>query len=160
MTDTVYATLDGSGSVTGWYANAPPDPLPPGGVTAILMTDARIVAFQAEQASAAALQSALASAIASGISITSTSTPSLSGTYAVDESTQAKITSTMTGISLGLGLPGGGSTFIYPDIAGAPHTFTQAQFQNFAIAVRNYVYSLLLYAAGQGTLPSSAITIP
>ena len=105
-------------------------------------------------------QAAYATALASGITITSTSTPSLNGVYNVAPANQDAISAVMTGVANGLGLPGGQATFEYLDASNTPHAFTSDQFKTFATAVRDYVYALALYAAGQGTLPSPSITIP
>lgn len=106
------------------------------------------------------IQQNYASAIAAGLTTTSAATPALNATYSVDTTAQANITAIVTGIAAGLGLPGGGTTFEYFDITGAPHNFTAAQFASLAAAIRNYVYALDLYAAGQGSLPSANASIP
>jgi len=105
-------------------------------------------------------QSICDAALAAGLAITSTATPALNAIYGVNAAAQANITAIVTGIAASLGLPGGGSTFVYLDASSAPHTFTQAQFVSFASAVRGYVYALDLYAAGQGALPTPSATIP
>ena len=61
-------------------------------------------------------------------------------------------------------VPGGGATFRYGDIAGAPHDFTSADFLNFADAVEDYVYLLYatartLLAGGSAAWPSNSATI-
>ena len=99
-------------------------------------------------------------AIAAGIQITSTSTSSLNGTYAIGPNNQTAISAVMTGIANGLGLPGSGSTFYYLDTSGTPHSFTADQFKAFATAVRDYLYALDLFAAGHGSQPSASVTIP
>lgn len=120
-------------------------------------TDAQVAAMQAAQAAAQAVPLA----IAAGVTVTSTSTPALNGNYACDaEVAGVNLTGIVSGLSAGLGLPGGGSTMAYLDMAGQPHMFTAAQITELASAVRNYIYALDLYAAGQGALPSPNITIP
>jgi hypothetical protein len=99
-------------------------------------------------------------AMSAGLAITSTSTPSLNGTYSVGAQAQADITSVMTGVAVGVGLPGGGSSFYWLDATGTPHSFTQAQFLSLATAIRNYVYVLDMYGYGQGTQPAATATIP
>jgi len=125
--------------------------------------DALIPTWQAQQAAAAAqanAQAAVAQALAAGLAIVSASTPALDATYAADAAAQAAITSVITGVAAGAGLPGGGSTFLFMDAAGAPHAVTQAQFLALATSIRNYVYALDLYAAGQGAPPAASATIP
>jgi hypothetical protein len=55
--------------------------------------------------------------------------------------------------------PGGTATFAYLDTSGNPHIFTQAQFLALAVAIRDYVYALNMYANGYGTLPVANIAI-
>ena len=99
-------------------------------------------------------------AMSAGLAVTSTSTPSLNGTYSVGAQAQADITSVMTGVAVGVGLPGGGSSFYWLDSGGTPHNFTQAQFLSLATAIRNYVYLLDMYGYGQGSQPTATATIP
>jgi hypothetical protein len=63
-----------------------------------------------------------------GVCITSTATPALDATYAIDPSSQAPITAPSTGIAAGKPVPGGGSTFNYLDLAGAQHAFNGTNF--------------------------------
>ncbi|MGB8840764.1 MAG: hypothetical protein WCC64_06810 [Aliidongia sp.] len=102
---------------------------------------------------------------ASGVAIISTSTPSLSGTYAIDPVSLANLTALSTGIAAGKPLPGGGTTFNYADIAGVQHAFTAAAFLNLAAAIESYVYdfdqALAALIAGQAaTIPAAPLTIP
>ncbi|MDE1943472.1 MAG: hypothetical protein KGI47_10085, partial [Betaproteobacteria bacterium] len=60
--------------------------------------------------------------IAGGITLTSTVTPALNGTYSTNETAQKNISGIVTGIAASLGLPGGGTTFQYQDATGAFHT--------------------------------------
>ena len=92
------------------------------------------------------------------VTIASTSVPALNGIYPIDDATQGQITGIASAISAGLGLPGGGTTFNWPDTSGAMHPWPSTQFIAFAKAVMNYVYSLSQVAQGQGsTLPSSTL---
>jgi hypothetical protein len=130
-----------------------------GDVWTLGWTIAAMTAAQQQAAAIAAAEAAYAAAIAAGIQITSTSSPALNGSYAIDQTAQDAMTEVVTGIADGEGLPGGGATFIYPDASGAPHTFTAAQFTTFAVVVRNYVYALDLFVEGQGEMPSPSATI-
>jgi hypothetical protein len=76
----------------------------------------------------------------------------------------SNITALATGIAAGKPLPGGGSTFNYPDITGAAHAFSAANFLNFGTAIEDYVYNYretlrTLLGGGSGSLPSSSLTI-
>jgi hypothetical protein len=144
-------TLDPTGTiVTGVYA------MPQTFSVVIPDNDARLVAWQA----ARAVPQTFANALAAGLAVASTATPALNGSYAVDAGAQAAIAAVVTGVAAGEGLPGGGSTFVFMDASGAPHSFNQAQFVSLAAAIRNYLYALDLYAAGQGALPAASVTIP
>ena len=101
-----------------------------------------------------------AAALSAGLTITSTSTPALNGIYSVDAQAQANITSVMTGVAAGVGLPGGGASFNWLDRSGAHHTFTQVQFLNLSKAIMNYVYNLQMYGYGQSSQPAATATIP
>jgi hypothetical protein len=103
-------------------------------------------------------------ALAAGIAIVSTATPALAGTYAISDAQQSKITGITAGINSGKGLPGGGTTFNYPDAAGAMHPFGAADFLNFAKAIEDYVYALIhaeaaLLGGHAGTWPAQPVTI-
>jgi hypothetical protein len=95
-----------------------------------------------------------------GITITSTSTPALSGIYHIDPASQQRITAIYVGIKGGDGVPGNGATFSYLDGAGAPHSFTADQFVAFAKAVRDYVYALNIASMQPIPVwPSATVTI-
>jgi hypothetical protein len=55
-------------------------------------------------------------------------------------------------------LPGGGSSYNYPDTNKVWHTFTVAQWIPLAEALRDYYYNLTQVSNG-GSVPSSTITI-
>lgn len=99
-------------------------------------------------------------ALAAGIQLTSLSTGSLNGTYDVSQPTQVRINGVMSGIGAGVGLPGGGATFNWPDTSGNAHAFSETNFKNFAAAVTNYTYTLNEIIAGTILpLPDFNITI-
>jgi hypothetical protein len=126
-----------------------------GGVVTQTYATQAIAAPTAQQLALAAY----AAAISAGVVVTSTATPALNATYACDSGAQDNLSAIITGIAAGLGLPGGGPTLVYLDAASAPHVFTQAQFATLAVAIRNYVYALDLFAAGQGSMPSNTVNI-
>jgi hypothetical protein len=94
-----------------------------------------------------------------GIELTSATTPSLADTYPLDAGTQAQITGIATSLAAGRGLPGGQSSFTFNG-----HTFTAANFLNFATAMESYVYSVYqavgqIVLTGSGNLPSTTVAI-
>lgn len=107
--------------------------------------------YQAQRAGAAAF----AGAVAAGCPVVSTAKPELNGTYAIDAAQQQIITGIATGIAARNRIPGGGATFIYPDVTGTPHNFSASDFLNFASAVEDYVYNL-----SNGLLVTQPVIIP
>ena len=107
-----------------------------------------------------------ASALAAGLTITSTSTPALNGTYAVasgvpfgreDIGTEAQFISTFSEFTNGT------QTLEWPLIDGKTFvTFPNtATFMNFAKAAAQYYAAVKAVAAtGQGSFPSNQVTIP
>jgi len=94
------------------------------------------------------------------IQITSSSKPSLNGTYAIDSASRGNITGIATSINAGLGVPGGAETFNYPDIQGQPHQWTASLFIEFAREVMNFVYAISQVLGGHSVdIPSQPITI-
>ena len=101
-----------------------------------------------------------AAMLAAGIQIVSTSTPALDGTYPVDDATWSEMAGILAGLGAGLTVPGGGSTFNWPDAGGAPHAFTAAEFKALAQATMNFVYALdAIVKSNSGTLPTQPVTI-
>ena len=108
----------------------------------------------------------LQTVLGNGIAITSTAKSALNGTYALDPTSRSDIIAVETSIAAGVGLPGGGSTFIYLDSSGSPHSFLASDFTNFAVAVRNFYYACVIAATtaaatmSAANYPSNAVTIP
>jgi hypothetical protein len=100
-------------------------------------------------------------ALGAGLAITSTSTPALNGTYAIDNASQGKIAAISVYILTNAKFPGGVASYPLVDMSGTPHTFpTTASFQAFATAVADYVAALdAIIATNSGTLPTAAKTI-
>lgn len=136
-------------TVIGLFGGAQPDN---SAVTLIDDNDPRVLLFFLPATANALLQTK----IAAGIVITSTGTPALGGTYALDATTTAQIGSVARDFASGMGLPGGGSSFTYPDLAGTPHTFTGPQIVALYQAQRNLVLTLNQQAAimANGGTPS------
>lgn len=113
---------------------------------------------QAEQ-----LAAQVSDAFSAGVNITSTSTPAVNGTYAIDSAAQQRINGVETFILKNNAFPGSSGTQLgYPDKTGVMHVFPSLAIWNeFATAVANHVADLDLYAAGASgaTLPSPDVTI-
>lgn len=117
--------------------------------------------FAAPPAPPAPTPAQLASeALMAGLTITSTGTPSLNGTYACDALSQSDIIAIETSLNAGKGFPGASTTFNYPDASGVMHSFTATSFTDFAAAVRDFVYGCKSVISGASTaLPASTATI-
>lgn len=108
----------------------------------------------------------LAEKITQGIAITCTSNPSgLNATYALDSETMVQIGSVARDVGAGLGFPGGGSLFTYPDIAGQPHSFTEPQLMACYQAMRNLLWIMntqvgIIKQGGTPEWPAQNATIP
>lgn len=152
----VYATLNPTGTaVTGIFANPQPQ-LP--GYAILSASDSRVAAFQAAQAVAAAAQQALAQ----GVPVTSTGMPSLSGTYALDATSQSNVQAVALYIEVNAKFPGGAATLPWADASGAIHVFAStAEYLSFASALASYVAEIEMYRLGQApALPAQPVTIP
>lgn len=151
-----HVTLDGNGNVTGLFANPQPELT---GYAELADNDPRLAAFL-NPASAQ-----LAVKLASGIAITSTGTPAINGTYALDAGTQADMANIAATCAFTGGFPGGGASFAYPDITGAPKTFPSvAALKAFYIAYSTLVLQMqqteaTLTAGGQAAWPSQSVAI-
>jgi len=120
-------------------------------------------AFPAYASATAAVELAAqaAAALAAGLTIISTGTPALNAAYAVDRLSQMDIIAIETSINAGKGFPNGAAQMDYPDAAGMLHAFTEANFTDFASAVRDFVYGCRSVIAGQSAqVPASSVTIP
>jgi hypothetical protein len=90
---------------------------------------------------------ALAARLAMGLTVTSASAPALNATYALDSLTMDQIGSVARDAGAGLGLPGDAGTFVYPDITGLMHAFTEPQLIALYRAMRNLLLALNTQAA-------------
>lgn len=131
------------------------------GYAVIADTDPRYLAF-------ASMQEGLASyfvAVTAGVQITSTGTPSLNGTYALDINSRSNITAEQVYIATTSKFTNGGSTRQWPDISGAFHAFpSTTEFTDFAEAVAQYYDSLatavaVVQAGGGWVAPSMPAAI-
>ena len=103
-----------------------------------------------------------ATLMANGLTITSTATPALNGTYGADDGSTANISAIVTGLVAGQGFPPtGATTFLYQELSGIPHEFGETDFTNLATAIRNFVYVCKAVINGGLTdLPANTATIP
>jgi hypothetical protein len=102
-----------------------------------------------------------AAAVSAGVAITSTSTPALNATYAVDPLSQGRIASISTYILVNGNFPGASASYPWLDMSGAPHVFpSTAAFQAFATSVANYIALLdFILATNAGTLPPATAAL-
>lgn len=101
--------------------------------------------------------------LAAGVTIVSTATPALNGTYAVGPNDRSNLTSMYSLIDrAGGSFPSGLTALPWPDASGAVHTFAKvADFLNFETAIGGWVLVLqLMITTGAGELPSATVTIP
>lgn len=106
----------------------------------------------------------LAAAIGAGCQIVSTSTPTLNGTYALDDVARANITAEALYLQVTQGqgaakFTNGQTMKDWPDLTGSGHSFTPAQFIPFAEAIAN-AYDALLAARDAAMAPGGSWVAP
>jgi hypothetical protein len=173
-----YLIFAGGGALASYGYSSDALPLPTGAVqcTAAQLAQApllalvagviTIIAAPAPPAPTLAQQAAaaLATNTAAGIVLTSTGTPALNGTYALDAVSQAQV------FQIGLyanqfgAFPSGAGTQAYPDAGAVPHTFGVTAFVAFLKAVAALVSAQNTQAAimaqgGSPSWPSNLATI-
>lgn len=95
-----------------------------------------------------------------GVVVTSTAKPTLSGTYAIDATSQARIQGIALYMQVHSAFPNGSDTLSYPDMAGVPHVFSNtADFLNFATAVGDYFTALVTAELDGSAWPNNHKTI-
>jgi hypothetical protein len=109
--------------------------------------------------------SELATRTGAGIAITSTGTPALNATYALDSLTMDQVGSVARDFASGLGLPNNASTFAYPDLTGTLHNFTGTAFVALYKAQRDLIFALnqqsaIMAHGGPPSWPTQTATIP
>lgn len=145
---------------------APPSGLPASGMAWAETTPALVegvLTQQWQQVTAPALSPArqAEALVARGCAVVSAATPALDGTYPLDATHLAWLTSLVAGVSASEGLPGGAGTVAFPDVTGALHSFTAAQLVAFAAALRDVFYAAQMVLNGSSTtLPAQPATIP
>lgn len=120
-------------------------------------------AFSAQQSAVAAAQASASAAIAGGLTISSTGTPAVNGTYSCDAGSVANFNAVETYVLRNGTFPGPSSTqawvLLNGSIVSIPNTTV---FNEIATAIANYVAQVQIYAysGGQsGSLPSASVTI-
>jgi hypothetical protein len=119
-------------------------------------------AYAAQQSRRALLDEVQAAMVA-GVPIVCTSTPSLSGTYAIDPQSISDIQAETVFLMVNGGQFTAGTSLQWPDTSGALHTFTSSlQFQAWASAVARYVSALRQVVNGipGASIPATPVTIP
>jgi hypothetical protein len=107
------------------------------------------------------LQQQAAAMMREPVTVTSTSNPALDGSYPLDPTTQQQITSIASAINAGMGLPGGQTTFNWPDASNNSHAWDATSFIAYAKGLLDFLYSCSQVAQGRATtLPAQTITIP
>lgn len=126
------------------------------------IADAEAEAIQNPPITAAQLLAQQAqTALGAGITITSASTPALNGVYACDPTTIGFVNSEINAILLNTAFADGSTALEWPDMTGALHLYTIAQFKTLAAALGAFVSGIrkcVIGAAG-ATLPPSSVTI-
>jgi hypothetical protein len=109
------------------------------------------------------LASQIQSAYSAGLTVTSTSTPVVNGTYGIRAQDQQTINAVETFVLKNNAFPGSsGTSLAYQDQSGTFHVFPSLTvWSEFANAVANYIADLKMYAAGApgSSLPSNSVTI-
>jgi hypothetical protein len=99
--------------------------------------------------------------LGAGLTVTSTSTPVIDGTYATDSTTISHLQSEMLSILAAGTFADGAGTLIWPDISGTMHVFPSVEvFKNFAVAMAAFVAAAAKVKNGSiGVLPNTSVTI-
>ncbi len=94
------------------------------------------------------------------VTVTSTSTPALDGSYSITAQDQQHIAAEVQSLMLNGTFADGTASVQWPDATGALHTFDAAQFKAFATAVGGFVAACIKCRIGTSTtLPSASVTI-
>jgi hypothetical protein len=86
--------------------------------------------------------------------------PELDAAYANSAAIRQAMTGVVAQINAGLGLPGGGQTFNWPDADGMGRAWPATEFVAFATAVAHFAYACTQTAGGfDDTVPSSVLVV-
>jgi len=100
--------------------------------------------------------------LTTGLSVTSTATPALNGTYACQGWALEAMQAEMDSLTRNSGVFVDGSTTVnWPDKTGAGHAFSVAQYGTLINAINQFVVQCFQYSEGVATTaPSGQATIP
>ena len=163
-----YALIDSNGQVVNTVEWDGAEVVDFGGLTAIQSDIAAIgwtyanSTFTAPQVAATTPTVAeLAQDALNTIQLTSTSAPSLNGTYHVTPQAISNLNATTTYILLNGTFPKQLTSMPWSDTSATIHYFTIVQFKAFASAIADYVAEVQFYVSsgGQMPLPSNQLTI-
>ncbi len=94
------------------------------------------------------------------VAVICTTVVGLTSAYANNAEARSNATAVVSQINAGMGLPGGGATFNWPDIDNTAHAWPETEFKSFVNALMNYIYALQQVVNGFSViLPSSTLTI-
>jgi hypothetical protein len=97
--------------------------------------------------------------LAAGLPITSAGSAGIDGTYQIEPAATAGYGTILAQIANGGGLPGGGSTFLLPDINGVFKTFTLQNFTDFVSAVQTYIQNLSSSVGPNSGWPTTPVAL-
>jgi hypothetical protein len=99
--------------------------------------------------------------LTAGLTIASTSTPAVNGTYACDTDSTVHIQAELLSLLTTQSFTDGTTTIAWPDVAGTVHVFPSgAVFTAFAVAAGKFVASAFkVYNGTSTTLPAASVTI-
>lgn len=136
-------------SAAEWATQATPQHVAAGALAPGLITPALTLAQQAQ------------ALLAGGLTITSTGTPALDGTYAADPDTIGYVNSEVASIALNGTFADGTTSIDWPDASGVLRGFTLAEFKLLAAALGVFVSGIRKCVIGVSgaSLPAAAATI-
>jgi hypothetical protein len=102
-----------------------------------------------------------ANLLRAGLTITSTATPAINGTYTVLGALDNAFQAECNAVALNGTFADGTENLNWPDRNNAIHSFSVANFKNFAGAISNFINLCTQYSMGTVTAaPSASATIP
>lgn len=100
-------------------------------------------------------------ALSAGLAVTSTGTPAINGTYALDLESRSDIMAEIVSLLKNSTFTNGTTTLPFTDISGALHDFQVTVFEALATEIGNYVGALkAIIASNSGTLPAAPAPLP
>jgi len=94
------------------------------------------------------------------VTVQSATNPELEASYRNDAQVRQAMTGIVAQLNAGMGLPGGGATFNWPDVEGNAVQWPDVPFKAFVNAVTNFAYACQQTAGGfDTTVPSNVLDI-